>query len=520
MTAKREARGFVKTNNMDQVYDVAVIGGGINGCGIAADAALRGLSVILFEKDDLASKTSSSSSKLIHGGIRYLEYYDFSLVRKALDERQMLLNLAPHLVYSLPFAIPYQQSLRPAWLLRTGLFLYDHLSRKNKLPKSQLIKRALNPILFSPLKKYYDKGFMFYDCCTDDARLTICNALQAKEHGALICTHTEVVSAQATKQLWQLQVKNQDGSLSFIKARSIVNAAGPWISKINEFLHIPDYCKIALIKGSHLVVNKLYEGEHAYLLQNEDKRIVFVIPYQGNSLIGTTDVKFEGDPEEVVINEEEIDYLIKLVNSYFNRRVEKKDIITSWSGVRPLLNTEGEKPQALSRDYVFHFSKQPAPSVAIYGGKITTYRQLARDAIDALKSVFPNLPKTRTGTKVLPGAELNKMSFIEYRLYALNHFDWVPDHTLNRLVHTYGTKTSTILEGCTQISDLGAHFGHGMYEKELTYLIEVEWAQSADDILWRRTKLGLQFNSLEKKNLEDYLAARQQSVTAALASES
>lgn len=497
------------TTNRDKIFDVAVIGGGINGCGIAADAALRGLSVVLFEKDDLASKTSSSSSKLIHGGIRYLEYYDFGLVRKALDERQMLLKLAPHLVFPLPFAIPYQKALRPAWLLRTGLFLYDHLSRKNKLPKSKLIKRSVHDLYFSPLKKRYDKGFMFYDCCTDDARLTIANAMQAKEHGALICPHTEVISATIKNNLWQLEVKRQDESLSTITARAVVNAGGPWISNINQFLHIPDYCKMALVKGSHLVVKKLYQGDHAYLLQNEDKRIVFVIPYLGHTLIGTTDVDFDGNPDEVHISDQEVQYLLNLMHQYFQRQIERSEIITSWSGVRPLLNSETEKPQALSRDYVFHFSETPAPAVSIYGGKITTYRQLAREAVDSLAAVFPKLGKSRTADTELPGAKLNNMNFDEYKLYAINHFEWMPETTLDRLLHTYGTKTSHILEDCHNVCDLGKHFGHGLYEKEITYLITNEWAQSVDDILWRRTKLGLQFNSVETKSLLSYISSQQ-----------
>lgn len=495
----------MEAQSMDRLFDIAIIGGGINGCGIAADAALRGLSVVLFEKDDLASKTSSSSSKLIHGGIRYLEYYDFGLVKKALDERQMLLNLAPHLIYPLPIAIPYQQAMRPAWLLRTGLFLYDNLSLKNQLPKSKLIKRKIQDNYFAPLKTQYDKGFMFYDCSTDDARLTLANAMQAKEYGAIIRPHTEVLSAVAVNDLWQLQVQTHDDSLSTIKARCIINASGPWISKVNELLHIPDYCKMALVKGSHIVVGKLYEGEHAYLLQNEDKRIIFVIPYLGYSLIGTTDVNFNGNPDEVTISEEETQYLIKLVNTYFQQTIDKNDIITTWSGVRPLLNNEQDKPQALSRDYVCHFSQQPAPVVSIYGGKITTYRQLAREAIDALRPLFPDLGKTRTGKTPLPGAQSNDMTFEQYRHYASQHYLWLPEPILTRMLHSYGTRTGIILKNCVQISDLGKDFSHGLYEKEINYLINEEWATSTDDILWRRSKLGLQFNRQETIALENYL---------------
>jgi len=491
---------------MKQLFDVAVIGGGINGCGIAADAAMRGLSVILIEKDDLASKTSSSSSKLIHGGLRYLEYYDFSLVKKALDERQTLLDLAPHLVHPLLFVLPYQQALRPTWLLRMGLFLYDNLSRKNKLPKSKVIRRTAKSRYFLPLLSHFDKGFLFYDCSTDDARLTIANALQAKKHGAKICPQTTLVSAEILENSWYLTVKNQDGLSDIIKARTVINATGPWVEKINECLTIESHYHVSLVKGSHVVVPRLYEGNHAYLLQNEDKRIVFIVPYHGYTMIGTTDVVFTGNLEDVAINPDEIDYLFKLTQDYFSHRLTKGNIINSWSGVRPLLSTLTDSPQALSRDYTYEFVTTPAPAVCIYGGKITTYRQLARDAVNALQPVFPLLPASTTYKEILPGGDWNGISVPEYLEYAREHYHWLDADVLERLLQTYATRTEYILQDCNKMTDLGENFGHGLYQREIDYLCAEEWATSCDDILWRRTKLGLSFSAVEKQRLVGYLS--------------
>jgi glycerol-3-phosphate dehydrogenase len=354
------------------LYDVAIIGGGINGCGIAADAALRGLSVVLFEKDDLASKTSSASSKLIHGGLRYLEHYDFSLVKKALDERQILLNIAPHLVHPFPFVLPYLPEMRPSWLLRTGLFFYDNLSRKNSLPKSKLIKREPCFSFFSPLLNHYQKGFLFYDCTTDDARLTLANAQQAKKHGAHIHSNTEVCETNVIGDHWQLRVQTKSNQECFVNAKVIINAAGPWVESVNQLLAIPNPLKMTLVKGSHLLVHKLYEGNHAYFLQNQDERIIFIVPYHGYTMIGTTDMAFSGSPDEVKIASDEIDYLSKAVSSYFARPLKPENIIHSWSGIRPLIAANDEKLSTTSRDYVVHYSQTPAPAVTLYGGKITT----------------------------------------------------------------------------------------------------------------------------------------------------
>ncbi|MFC7782221.1 glycerol-3-phosphate dehydrogenase [Legionella taurinensis] len=492
---------------MDEFFDVAIIGGGINGCGIAADAALRGLSVLLIEKDDLASKTSSSSSKLIHGGLRYLEQYDFSLVKKALDERQTLLKIAPHLVYPLPFVLPYQQSMRPTWLLRTGLFLYDHLSRKNRLPRSRLIRRsqAINEPYFSPLTTEYHKGFVFYDCATDDARLTISNALQAREHGAMVLPRTELMRAEVEDELWHLHVKLQSRREVIFKARAVINAAGPWVEQVNQRLNIANRYKMSLVKGSHLVVHKLYEGNHAYLLQNKDKRIVFVIPYHGNTMIGTTDIVFKNNLDHFSISPEEINYLLDLTRLYFRPSVKKEDILTTWSGVRPLLSSDEEKPQALSRDYAYHYSTHPAPAVAIYGGKITTYRQLARETVDKLRAIFPSLPPTLSHKTVLPGGQSGDWDYKTYVIHAREKYHWLEDSLRERLLSTYGTRAELILGRLNKTADLGVHFGHGLYQAEVDYLVEQEWAEACDDILWRRSKLGLQFTTRERDALRQYL---------------
>ena len=491
--------------NMEQVFDVAIIGGGINGCGCAADAALRGLSVFLCEQDDLASKTSSKSSKLIHGGLRYLENFDFSLVKKALHERQKLLQLAPHLVHPMPFVIPYQKNMRPLWMLRAGLFLYDHLSTANKLPHSKLFHRQQQPTYFEPLEQQLTKGFLFYDCATDDARLTVANALQAKEHGATIMPHTKLVRADVKDGQWIITLQDKTAKTFQIKAKTVINTTGPWVTKVNQLLKIPLEHAISLVKGSHIVVNKLYEGEHAYMLQHSDKRIVFTIPYLGHTLVGTTDVPFLGDLNELYIEPSEIEYLFAIIKQYFNKQLHESDIITSWSGLRPLLSNSSKSPSTLSRDYSYHFSNHPAPAVTVYGGKITTYRLLAVQAVNQLRKIFPNLTNSPTNITPLPGAILGSMNFTDYQLYAHQTYTWLDTETKDRYLKTYGTRTEKILAGCTQMTDLGRCFTPTLYQIEVDYLLQEEWAMHCDDILWRRTKLGLTIKNSEKTALADYL---------------
>ncbi|MFI4918986.1 MAG: glycerol-3-phosphate dehydrogenase [Legionellales bacterium] len=490
---------------MDTIFDVAIIGGGINGCGCAADAALRGLSVVLLEKDDLAAHTSSSSTKLIHGGLRYLERYEFSLVKKALKERQTLLTVAPHLVHPQPFVLPHQKHMRPAWLLRLGLFFYDNLTRKNQLPKCQSIHRDDNNQYFTPLIKELTQGFLFYDASTDDARLTIINALQAKNNGASIRPQSTVVKTEVIDNQWQLTIQPKTGAQYKLMAKTLINAAGPWVEFIAKMTQIPNPQKMTLVKGSHIVVPKLYEGQHAYLLQHADKRVVFVIPYYGDSMIGTTDVPFNGPLEEVQISEDEITYLISLVNAYFKKKLDPKDIIDSWSGIRPLLATDGLEVKTLSRDYSFQLSTTLAPIVTIYGGKITTYRQLSEEIINQLSPFFPKIGPCKTKQSPLPGATFGSMDFDHYVAYAKNKYQWLGKDLLERYLFNYGSCMEHFLSKCNSFESMGEQFGASLYQVEVDYLVQEEWAIDSEDVLKRRTKLILNMDAASQKKLAAYL---------------
>lgn len=493
---------------MPEPFDVAIIGGGINGCGCAADAALRGLSVVLCEKMDFASQTSSSSSKLIHGGLRYLEQLDFSLVRKALNERQILLNNAPHLVHPLCFILPQQTNQRPQWLLQLGLFLYDNLSRKNKLPKSKKITRQKDLNYFEPLISSINQGFRYYDCITNDSRLTITNALQAKQHGAELLPYTEVLDAKIINSIWHITIKTQHQESRLIQARSVINATGPWVESVNHLLGIPNQYALSLIKGSHIVIEKLYDGDQAYVLQNDDKRIIFTIPYFGHTLVGTTDIPIKGKPESLKITKEELDYLLNLIERYFGKKNLRQQIITSWCGVRPLLSNPTKDASHLSRDYVYHFSLKPAPCVTIYGGKITTYRLLAKEVLDQLQKIFPHMQNSNTHITPLPGAILASMSLHDYQKYLYHTYPWLDEALRKHYLQTYGTLTEKILTGCNHLHDLGKHFGSTLYQREVDYLITEEWASCANDILWRRTAFGMFLNEKEKTRLKEYISSR------------
>lgn len=492
---------------MDSIFDVAIIGGGINGCGCAADAALRGLSVVLLEKNDLASKTSSSSTKLIHGGLRYLEHYEFGLVRKALKEREVLFKVAPHIVYAQAFILPYLQNMRPAWLLRLGLWVYDWLSLGNQLPRSRSINRKHSPELFKPLTPSITKGFLYYDGATDDARLTLLNALQAKQHGASIRPQSEVLAVQLENEVWNLTIKSPENTLYTLKAKSLINAAGPWVNEVAALTPLKNPKKITLVKGSHIVVPKLFDGHQAYLLQSNDQRIVFAIPYQDNTLIGTTDVHYTGDSDKVSISPEETDYLISLTNQYFNQNLTSKNVLFSWSGLRPLLTAEEEQNlSTISRDYSYLITKYPAPMITVYGGKITTYRFLAAEIIDRLKNFFTDLPNSKTQITPLPGAQYQSMEFNEYKISAQKRYSWLPPKLLERYLKTYGTLMEHFLSRCSSIKDMGTSFGSNLYQAEVDYLIEEEWALTTQDILLRRTKLGYLLDFVHEKELSEYLS--------------
>lgn len=488
-----------------EVYDLAVVGGGINGVGIAADAAGRGLLTFLCEQHDLASHTSSASSKLVHGGLRYLEHNEFRLVREALAEREVLLAKAPHIVHPLRFVLPHRPHLRPAWMIRAGLFLYDHLGRREKLPAS----RSLSFGTDSPLQPGIRRGFEYSDCSVDDARLVVLNAMAARERGAHVHPRTRCVSARRSKGLWHLHLERDDGSLYSIRARALVNAAGPWVAQFirDDLRQQPPY-GIRLIQGSHLVVPRLYEGEQAYILQNEDRRIVFVIPYLGRfTLIGTTDREWLGDPAKVRISDEETGYLLAVVNAHFRQQVRHEDILWSFSGVRPLCDDESDEPSAVTRDYTLALQGAPgeAPLLSVFGGKLTTYRKLAEAALAQLAPTFPRMGPAWTAGAPLPGGE-HMTSPEDLAVELLARHPWLPAELARRWATSYGTRAWRLLDGAKGETDLGEHLGAGLHAREVDYLCREEWAENADDILWRRSKLGLFLNAAEKLRLADYLA--------------
>jgi len=488
-------------------YDLAVIGGGINGVGIAADAAGRGLKVFLCEKDDLAQHTSSASSKLIHGGLRYLEHYEFRLVREALAEREVLLAKAPHIVKPMRFVLPHRPHLRPAWMIRAGLFLYDHLGKRKRLGASRSLRFGPG----YPLKPAITRGFEYADCAVDDARLVVLNAMAARENGADILTRTRCLRAERVDGLWQVDLQHADGSLQSIRARALVNAAGPWVASfIKDDLKLDAPYGIRLIQGSHLIVPRLYEGDHAYILQNEDQRIVFCIPYLDRfTLIGTTDREYSGDPAKVAITEQETDYLLKVVNAHFNHQLSRGDILHTYSGVRPLCNDESDNPSAVTRDYTLALSaaQGEAPLLSVFGGKLTTYRKLAESAMAELKPFFSQMGQSWTAHAALPGGEgMSTPQALVEELLARHQ--WLAPDIAKRWAVTYGSRTWQLLEGVTGPDDLGQAIGGGLFTREVDYLRETEWAVSTQDVLWRRTKLGLFTSASEQRALADYLAQR------------
>lgn len=494
--------------NNDTV-DLVVIGGGINGVGVAADAAGRGLSVALFEADDLASATSSWSSKLIHGGLRYLEHYEFRLVREALGEREVLLRMAPHLVTPLRFRMPHQDKVRPAWMIRIGLFMYDHLAKRATLPGSKGIR--FDPA--GPVTRAFKKGFEYSDCKVDDARLVVMNAKLAEQKGAHIATHHKVTGAKRVGDLWHVTVTPENGTAFVVKARAVVNAAGPWVRKVLDAMDNVTIDKtIRLVKGSHIVVPKIHDEDEAYILQNNDGRIVFVIPFHDKySLIGTTDVDYSADPRNPEIDDNEIDYLLKITHDYFNCSVSRKDIVWTYSGVRPLMQGEREEGKAaakVTRDYHFEVEdhKGKAPLLSIFGGKLTTYRKLSEAAIKGLKPYFPNMGPAWTASAILPGGE--QITTPEaYSDELMQRYAFLERATARRLAFSYGRLAEQWLGKARLVTDLGARFGD-LFQVEVDYLCDHEWANSVDDIIWRRTKTGIGMSEENKQRLADYLNER------------
>ncbi|MBC3863968.1 glycerol-3-phosphate dehydrogenase [Undibacterium jejuense] len=479
----------------DQHYDLLVVGGGINGAGIARDAAGRGLRVLLCEKDDLAGHTSSASTKLIHGGLRYLEYYEFGLVRKALKEREVLLRAAPHIIWPLRFVMPHVPHLRPAWMIRMGLFLYDHLSRRELLPGScgvNLDKHALGV----PLQDSMHKGFVYSDAWVDDARLVVLNAIDAQERGAKIMTRTKLQSAHREAGLWQATLV-KDGQIEIkVSARAIVNAAGPWASELlHQHLHQTARNDVRLVKGSHIVVKKMFDHDHAYIFQNPDKRIIFAIPYEHEfTLIGTTDLEYKGDPGKVKISSDEVSYLCDSANRYFKQSIKPADVLWTYSGVRPLLEQEdASNPSAVTRDYHLELdaTHDQAPILSVFGGKITTFRCLAEEAVNLFEQPLKITKTAWTANASLPGGDIPNADFSGFFQRFQSHYPWLPKALAERYAHSYGTRALRMLSDCRALSDLGEQLSPGLYEAEVRYLVESEWARTTDDILWRRSKLGL-----------------------------
>jgi glycerol-3-phosphate dehydrogenase len=490
----------VITTSDASIYDLLIVGGGINGAGIARDAAGRGLRVALVEQDDLAAHTSSASTKLIHGGLRYLEHGELRLVREALTERERLLHIAPHIIRPLQFVLPYVDGLRPRWLLRLGLFVYDHAGGREQLAASSSTPLAGN-ILGAALRDEIKDGFTYADCWVEDSRLVVLNALDAAERGAHIHTQTRLVSAHSEQGLWYASCEAQGTNTCFeLRARTIVNAAGAWVNKVLGLLNVTPRQRLRLVKGSHIVVRRHYSGEHAYLLQSADRRVIFAIPFEIDfTLIGTTDVPYSADPALPRIEDAETDYLLQCANRFFRQPLTRADVVHSYSGVRPLYDDgSAQAASQLSRDYHLELQTTTAGAkvLTVYGGKITTYRRLAETALEKIyadaQAIHDN---SWTGSVALPGGDFPNGDLFAFHAHNLQRWPGLPPRLLARLARLYGTRMSQILGDAKSVADLGRDFGDGLHMAELRYLIQKEWARTAQDVLWRRTRLGLTFKA-------------------------
>jgi glycerol-3-phosphate dehydrogenase len=499
------------------VYDLLIVGGGINGAGIARDAAGRGLKVLLVDKDDLGAHTSSSSTKLVHGGLRYLEHYEFGLVRKSLAEREVLLRNAPHIVWPLRFLIPHDPSMRPVWMIRIGLFLYDHLARREILPASETVDLRRHEA-GTPLKAQWRAGIMYSDGWVDDARLVVLNALDAHERGATILPRTRCTAIRREASLWRAELQADGGRRLAVSARGLVNAAGPWAAAfLRDAANWPHVRQLRLVKGSHIVVRKLFEHPYAYIFQNPDKRIVFAIPFERDfTLIGTTDVEISGDPGAARADAAEIDYLCTMINRYFSRQITPADVVWTYSGVRPLLD-DGADPSSITRDYKLELDTGGAPVLSVWGGKLTTYRALAEEALAMLARPLGIEAGAWTAAAPLPGGDLSSVvapsgspmaDFEQFRARQAQRYPWLPAPLLSRYARAYGTRMAQVIGDAGGIAGLGEPIADGLYAAEVEYLIGREWAQTAEDILWRRSKLGLHLPADAGERLADWLARR------------
>jgi glycerol-3-phosphate dehydrogenase len=498
--------------------DVLVVGGGINGAGIARDLAGRGHRVVLCEKDDLAQHTSSSSTKLIHGGLRYLEYYEFSLVRKALAEREVLLKSAPHIMWPLRFVMPHDPGMRPVWMIRAGLFLYDHLAKREVLPASRTVDLRTHAA-GKPLKPMFTKGFVYSDGWVDDARLVVLNAMDAAERGATVLTRWRCVDAKREAAAWRVRLESEAGQAREFTARVLVNAAGPWAAQfLGEQAHVPRAKSLRLVKGSHIVVPKMFDHDHAYIFQNPDKRIIFAIPYEGEfTLIGTTDVEHHGAVGDARIDADETAYLCEQASRYFAKPVTASDVVWSYSGVRPLLDDESGDPSAVTRDYSLELDTAGAPLLTVWGGKITTFRKLAEEAAELLAAPLGGTPTRAAWTRgtMLPGGDLSAWigkaqrpdtDFARFAQAVAQRYPQLHATLCMRLARAYGARIDMLMAGGAS-SGPGAEVAPGLFEAELGYLHEHEWARSADDVLWRRSKLGLHYTAAQRAAVAQWCAS-------------
>jgi len=494
-----------------QLFDIFVIGGGINGASVARDAVGRGFSVMLAEMNDLASGTSSAATKLVHGGLRYLEHYEFRLVHEALAEREVLWANAPHIIKPLRFVLPHHKGLRPAVVLRAGLAMYDYMGGRKLLPPTKTLNLTQDPT-GKPLKPGYRTGFEYSDCWVDDARFVALNARDAADRGAVIRTRTKVTSARRENGHWAIELRSADGASETVTAKLLVNAAGPWVDHvITGTMGKNGAHNVRLVKGSHIVVKKLYEHDRCYIFQNADGRIIFAIPYEDDfTLIGTTDQDYEGDPKDVKISDEETDYLCAAASEYFAAPVTRDQIVWTYSGVRPLFDDGASAAQEATRDYVLKVdgSAGEGAAVNVFGGKLTTSRRLAESVLEKIEGVLGKKGAPWTKVSKLPGGDFEPLAFdAEVRRLGLDYPD-MPRGLVRRLMRLYGTKARVVLGDAKTVADLGQHFGADLYAAEVVYLVEHEWAVSAEDVLWRRTKVGLRVGPDEVARLEGYLGSR------------
>ncbi len=487
-------------------FDLIVVGAGINGAGVARDAAGRGLRVLVVEKDDIAAATSQWSTKLIHGGLRYLEYYEFRLVRESLSEREVVLRQAPHLVHPLQFVLPHEPHLRPAWMIRAGLFMYDHLSQRTTLPGSFGVDLRASQ-WGAGLKPSFERGFVYADAQVDDARLVLANAMSAREHGADIRVHTKLVGARRENGLWRAMLEAPGGVRSEVEGKVIANAGGPWVKAIRDTLATtPSPDNVRHVKGSHIVVPRVHAERHAYILQNRDNRIVFVIPFDERySLIGTTDTAV-AEYEHPEISGDETRYLLELANTYLATPLTPKDVVWAFSGVRPLYDDGQSDPSAITRDYVLKLDDGGAPLLSIYGGKITTYRKLAEHVLAELKPFLPSMQPAWTHAAALPGGDLPEGGLDAWVAEMQHRYRGLPNDVVRGVARRHGSLAITVLDNAKTSRDLGADFGNGLTAREVDYMLRAEWAQTADDVLWRRSKCGIGMTDAARARVAAYVA--------------